>query len=173
MKSQKRTKFSKHGKDFLVVFYSRSGMTRRLAREIADTLACDIEEIIDLKNRKGPLGYFTAGRDASMKVPTKIKEPIRNPGKYDVVIIGTPIWGWTVTPAIRTFIRKHKDQLKKVAFFCTMDGSGDKSAFAEMSKICGKTPLATLHVKSSEVRKCSYGHNVRLFAAKIRSLRQE
>jgi len=169
MKSQKRTKSSKHRKDFLVVFYSRSGMTRRLAREIADTLACDIEEIIDLKNRKGPLGYLTAGRDASMKAPTKIKETVRTPGEYDVVIIGTPVWALTVTPAIRTFIRKHRNQLKKVAFFCTSDGMGSKSTFAEMERISGKNPLATLHVSSSEVKKCSYGHNVRLFAAKIRS----
>jgi hypothetical protein len=75
----------------------------------------------------------------------------------------------TVTPAIRTFIKKHRSQLKKVAFFCTSDGIGSKSTFAEMEKISGKNPLAALHVKSSEVKKCSYGHNVRLFSAKIRS----
>jgi flavodoxin len=169
MRSQKRTKFSERGKEFLVVFYSRSGMTRRVAREIADTLACDVEEIIDLKNRKGPLNYFTAGRDATIKASTKIKEPIRNPGKYDVVIIGTPIWNMNVTPAIRTFIKKHRSQLKKVAFFCTSGGTSCGSIFAELEKICGKKPLATLHVTSSEVKKGSYGHNVRLFAAKIRS----
>ena len=42
----------------LVVFYSRSGNTRRVAEEIIDALDCDIEELFDTQNLSGALGYL-------------------------------------------------------------------------------------------------------------------
>jgi len=45
----------------LVVFYSRSGRTKKIAEAISDILKCDKEEIFDLKNRKGIPGFLSAG----------------------------------------------------------------------------------------------------------------
>jgi flavodoxin len=40
-------------KKILVVYYSRTGMTKKLANSIANLLFADIEEIVDTKNRSG------------------------------------------------------------------------------------------------------------------------
>ncbi|MFH2027554.1 MAG: hypothetical protein ABIJ08_00305 [Nanoarchaeota archaeon] len=86
----------------LITYYSRTGTTRKVANEIAVQLGCDTDEIIDKTKRSGPLGYITSGRDAMKKSLTEI-ETKKDPSQYDLVIIGTPIWAWTMAPAIRTY----------------------------------------------------------------------
>ena len=49
----------------LVVFYSRTGTTKKVGEALADLLQCDSEELIDTKKRKGPLGFLRSGRDAT------------------------------------------------------------------------------------------------------------
>ena len=147
----------------LVVYYSRTGTTRKVAEEIAKLLKADIDEVVDLKNREGPINYVIAGKDASMKKLTEIKTK-KDASKYDLVIIGTPIWNWTVTPAIRTYLTKNK--VKQTAFFCTMGGSGDKKAFDAMEEL-SKKPKATLTLLTKEVTEEKHLEKVKEFVAKL------
>ena len=135
----------------LVVFYSRTGTTKKVAEAIAQKTGADLEEIKDTVDRNGAMGYLRSGRDAMKKKLTKLEPLLKNPADYDLVVIGTPIWGWNVSAPVRTFITERKDKFKKVAFFCTMGGSGDKNAFSEMEKIIGKKPVATLALTTKEV----------------------
>ncbi|MDP3065447.1 MAG: flavodoxin [Methanobacteriaceae archaeon] len=106
----------------LVVFYSRTGNTRRVAEEIQNSLDCDIEEIIDTKKRSGPLGYMKSGRDASSGKLTVLKDITHDPASYDLLIIGTPLWAWHVSTPARTYIHQNHTKFSKVAFFCTAGG---------------------------------------------------
>jgi flavodoxin len=140
----------------LVTYYSRSGNTKKIAEKIARQIKADTDEIIDLKDRSRKIiGWFVAGKDASMKKPTKIKYK-KSPDKYDLIIIGTPVWAWTMTPAIRTYLNENGDKLKtkakKLAFFCTCGGQKGK-AFEEMESL-SKKPRATLTIKDRDI-KCS------------------
>lgn len=131
----------------LVVFYSRTGNTRKVAEKISRILKADLDEVTDLKDRKRFIvGWFISGMDASKNKLTEIKYN-KSPAKYDLVIIGTPIWAWTVTPAIRSYLKQNK--IKKTAFFCTCGGKESK-AFKEMEKLSRK-PIATLAVKDREL----------------------
>jgi len=60
----------------LVVFYSRTGTTKRVAESISNLLKCDVEEVIDRKDRKGPLGCLKSGSDAMSKKLTVKKDAI-------------------------------------------------------------------------------------------------
>lgn len=133
----------------LVAYYSRDGTTKRLAIELAVLLKAELDEILDKKNRRGALGYINAGRDASQKKLTEISFE-KQPSAYDLVLIGTPIWAWTLTPAVRTYLTQNKGKLKKVAFFCTEGGSGHDNAFSEMEKLSLK-PIACLAMRTVEV----------------------
>ena len=63
----------------LVVFYSRTGNTRKVAEELEKVLECDMEEIIDTKNRSGSLGYLRSGRDAMNRKLTVLQDVINDP----------------------------------------------------------------------------------------------
>jgi len=134
----------------LVVFYSRTGNTRKVGNKIAKILKADIDEIIDMKDRRGIIGWFVSGKDASQGNPAQIKNKL-NPEKYDLLIIGTPVWAWTITPAIRAYLRKYnlKGKKPKIAFFCTCGGNSSKT-FTEMQAL-SKKPLASLVVSDKKL----------------------
>ena len=127
----------------LVVYYSRTGTTRRLAEEISGRLGADIEEVIDKRNRKGIIGWLSAGRDAGAKRLTEIAEPQRELGLYDLVLIGTPTWNGNISTPIRTYMTKYRESFHDVAIFCT--GSvGDNRPLGDMEALIGKKPLASI-----------------------------
>jgi flavodoxin len=107
----------------LVVYYSRTGNAKFVAETIAAELGSDIEEIVDLKNRAGKIGWISAGRDASGGKQTKIAPTKKVAADYDLLIIGTPIWAWSPTPAIKTYVGKNDLTGKKVALFFTFDSN--------------------------------------------------
>ena len=127
----------------LVVYYSRDGHTRNVAKEISSTLAADIEEIREMKKRKGIIGWLFAISDALWRKSGAIEYSMIDPTNYDLVIIGTPVWAWTMSPGVRAWLKKYGKNLKKVIFFATMGASGDKRAFAHMEKLCAQPPLLT------------------------------
>ncbi len=154
----------------LVVFYSRSGKTKKVAGKISELLKCEIEEIIDLKNRKGIPGFLSAGSDANLRRLTTIKEIKNNPSLYDLVIIGTPIWSSNISTPIRTYLSLHKEDFKNVAFFCTQLGSDANKVFDGMKNLSQKTPLALLVLTSREVARDQYIQKVKEF---INNLKKE
>lgn len=152
----------------LVVFYSRTGTTKKVAQTILNLLQCDIEEIFDTKNRAGAFGYFLSGRDAKLKKLTVLKYSRKNPALYDLIIIGTPIWFFTISTPVRTYLHQNKDTFKKVAFFCTEGSSGGKKTFREMENLCSQKPLATLELANKEVAKNNFIDKLNNFTDEIK-----
>ena len=137
----------------LVVFYSRTGTTRIVARAIADNLKGDLEEIRDLKNRKGALGFVISCKDGGMKKCAEIGPLEKDPAGYDLVLVGTPVWANSMACAVRTWLREKKDALTNVVFFCTTGKSGIETCFKHMEEESGKKPVAVLGLTTKEVRK--------------------
>lgn len=151
----------------LIVFYSRSGNTRKVAQAIAAKLGADLEEIIDPKDRSGALGWMAAGKDATFKSATPIKPVEKDPGLYDRVIVGTPVWAFTMASPVRTYLTQHGKGIKQAAFFCTLGGSGDKRTFEDMQGLCGKEPLATAAILEKDIKKDSFGPAIETFVQKL------
>jgi len=76
----------------LVVYYSRTGNAKFVAETIASTIGADIEEVVDLKKRGGPVGFLSGGKDATQGKETEIAETKRQPKDYGLIILGTPVW---------------------------------------------------------------------------------
>jgi flavodoxin len=150
----------------LVVYYSRTGTTRKIAEAIAEVLKCDVEEIRDLKNRAGILGWLSSGMDATLKRLTRIEKPVKPPELFDVTVIGTPVWNSTVSTPVRTYIVEYRDRFRQVAFFCTQYGS-ESDALKEMGTLCGRKPVATLMLRKRQVETGEYIDAVRQFCAQI------
>lgn len=135
----------------LVLFYSRTGTTKKVAEKIATILGADIEEISDNINRSGVRGYLISGKEAVLKKINKINPIIHNISDYDLVIIGTPVWAWTMSSPIRSLITEQKENFKQVAFFCTQGGEGNQGALSDMIKLSNKEPIAILSLLTKKV----------------------
>jgi flavodoxin len=106
----------------LVVFYSRTGNAKFVAETIAAEIGADVEELVDQKNRSGPIGWLNAGKDARRGNETEIAPTKKSPADYDLIVVGTPNWASRITPAIRTYLKKNSLAGKKVAAFVVQDG---------------------------------------------------
>ena len=153
----------------LVVFYSRSGKTKKIAKKLSEKLKCDMEEIFDTKNRNGITGFLSAGTDANLKRLTVLKEVKKNPFLYDLIIIGSPVWSSNISTPIRTYIYLYKKEFKNVAFFCNRLGSDALKIFSDMENICQKKPVALLELTSREIARDLYTAKLKEFIEKIKT----
>lgn len=119
----------------LVAFYSLDGNTKSIAEAIAEALGdADILEIKPKKELTSSfLKYFWGGRQAFMKEKPELLPLEKNANDYDIIFVGTPVWSWTVSPPIRSFISQAKLKGKKIALFCCYEGNPGKT-FEEMKK---------------------------------------
>jgi flavodoxin len=139
------------GKKILVVYYSRTGNTERVAKDVAAALNADIEKLIDKKNRKGLFAFFGSGRDAMKKRKTELEPTIKNPADYDLVILGTPVWAWNITPALRTYMDANRDKFKNTAYIITSGGTEAEKIIPSCEELTGKKAKAFAGFKEKEL----------------------
>ncbi len=156
-----------------VVYYSLEGNTRYAAEKIAQELHADLIPLAPV--REYPRGnvskYFWAGKSATFKEAPKLKTYRFDADRYDLVLLGTPIWAGTVAPPLRTFARKNRLAGKKAAFFaCCSGGSADK-CFEELRKeIPGCAVLAALRlVDPARNKKPEDAQGIVDFCAKLKT----
>ncbi|MEI6297022.1 MAG: NAD(P)H-dependent oxidoreductase [bacterium] len=152
----------------LIIYYSRTGNTRKIAEKIKELTNWEIEEIQENKDRHGILGYFLSGRDATLKKTVEIKTIKNDLTKFDTIIIGTPVWAFNVSAPIRTFLRENKNNFKKIAFFCTMDGGGAERAFSEMETESGIKPIKTIYFTNKEIPQTQIENKLNEFTKEIK-----
>jgi flavodoxin len=109
----------------LVVFYSLDGSTRFIANIIAEKTGAELLELKPVKpiSNNGMGKIIWGGRQAMKKEKPELLPLEKNPQEYDLIFIGTPVWAWTFSPALRTFFNQVKLQNKKIALFDCNGGS--------------------------------------------------
>lgn len=135
----------------LVVYHSRSGYTRRVAMNIAAHLGADVDEIRIVEPMPGPLGYALCAMEAITGLAPAIRPVLHDPAAYDLVIIGSPVWFWSLSSPVRRWLEKYGRRPRRVALFCTMGGSGAGRVFAAMRELMRADPIATLAMTDAEV----------------------
>lgn len=151
----------------LVAYYSMSGNTRRIANEIRQATGADIEEITEVKPRKGVTGAIRALFDAVAGRTPPILVASRDPSDYDLLVIGGPVWAGKVAAPVRTYAKRYAARVPHVAFFCTEGGRGAETAFADLQKLCGRVPEATLVVDSEHLPEVEHHVALSMFASQI------
>jgi flavodoxin len=110
----------------LVLYYSRTGNTKRIAEAVAETLKADLEPLVDPSSYDGAVGFVKGGRDAMTGRVAEIAPLKHDPAQYDLVVIGQPVWAARPVPAVNGLARAHDLKGRKLALFVTFDGAGDK-----------------------------------------------
>lgn len=125
-------------KKTLVVYYSWScGNTEKIAEQLADACDADIarietvvpypedyQETVDQGQREVDAGFMP-----------EIENLEYNPADYDVIVIGTPTWWYTMAPAVKTFIAENDFSGKTVVALST-NGSWPGNVTADIEDAC-------------------------------------
>ncbi len=108
----------------LIVFYSFEGSTRLIAQSMAQEIQADLLELVvdQPPGPKGLMKYLWGGRQVLMSKIPRLKPLDKNPGDYDTLIIGTPVWAFSYAPALKSFFNIYLIQNKKIALFCCHAG---------------------------------------------------
>ena len=153
-------------KNALVVYYSRTGHSRLIARETARKLKADLDEIKTHVRYKGFIGFYRACLHAITK-----KEPVieynRYPGKYDLVIIVGPNWGSRMASAIKSYLSKNNFSGKNLGLVCVQGGSGGQKVMARMEKFARKTGIHLI-INQRDIKDKSYVHRINEFLKKVK-----
>ncbi|MCL2548095.1 MAG: hypothetical protein FWE76_02890 [Symbiobacteriaceae bacterium] len=90
----------------LILFYSYSGNTRRIAQNKAEEIGADIEEISEVK-KPSVLAAFTIGCYKAIRGLQSPIKPLKSRlSDYECIIIMSPIWAHHPVPAVYTAISR-------------------------------------------------------------------
>lgn len=97
----------------IVYYYSLTGHCESLAGKIAAGLHCASERIIEKKQRlsRGFLRFLNGGSAVQKKVG-EIEALANDPGQFERIVVVTPFWAASPTPAVRGFFIRYQDDLK-------------------------------------------------------------
>ncbi len=112
----------------LVAYFSASGVTARLAKNLAEAIGADLFEIKPVKpyteadqNWKNPLARCNKEKISKKDVP--VSGIVENMDEYDTVYLGFPIWYWAAPNVVNTFVKQYDFSNKKIVLFATSGGS--------------------------------------------------
>lgn len=108
-------------KDIICIYYSRSGKTERVMREISHALDCQLVEVHDRIYRGGAFGALRCGLDAMRRHTYAISklETERDLWEYKLVILGTPVWGGRCSSVMRGLLKRRGYEMSDVAYVIT------------------------------------------------------
>jgi flavodoxin len=147
----------------LVIYYSLSGNTQKVAEGIANTLKADINRLEDRQSRTGLFGMLRTMYQVLFSRPSKIRFARTDPYQYDLLVLGAPVWIMKLAPPMRSYIIKEKDRFNQVAFFCTEGASGALNAFKAMESLSTKKPVATLEITEGDIKSGQYHEKTHTF----------
>ena len=108
-------------RDIVCIYYSRSGRTERVMREIAQALDCECVLVRDRVRRYGAIGWLRCGLDAMRKRTRAISRlrMRRELWEYKLVILGTPVWAGRCSSVIRGLLKRRGYEMQNVAYVLT------------------------------------------------------
>lgn len=133
-------------KKILVVYYSHSGNTRKLAKLIEQETGGTVCEL--LPEKAYPSDYNTVVEQAKKEILAcfhpALKTEVKDLAFYDTVFVGTPNWWSTIAPPVATFLEGYDLSGKNVAPFCTHGGGGSGHIEATIKKLCPDSILLSI-----------------------------
>ncbi len=124
----------------LVVYFSCTGTTERIANDAEDILGADSYQIIAADPyTEEDLAYYTNGRaDREQRDPSArpaIAGGVKNMEQYDRILLGYPIWHGQAPRIISTFLESYDFSGKTILPFCTSHSSGIGSSDMDLYRL--------------------------------------
>ena len=136
--SQGNKKENKEMKKVLVAYFSASGVTEGVAKQLAEVTGGDLHNIQPAQPyTDADLDWRDKQSRSSVEMKDKSSRPaitnkLANMQDYDVVYVGFPIWWYTAPTIINTFMESYDFKGKTVIPFATSGGSSIKKACEDL-----------------------------------------
>jgi len=126
-------------KKILIAYYSHSGNTEKIAKEIQNKTGGTLFEIAPVDDY--PKDYKACVDQAGKEIksgflPKLVKTKVENIADYDLVFIGSPNWWSTIAPPVSAFLTENDFAGKQVAAFITHGGGGMNNTMRDIRNLC-------------------------------------
>jgi len=122
----------------LIVYFSRTGSTRAMARIIHLNVTAALHEIRTAEPY--PLDYQETVEQARQELENgifpKLQTRIRDMEDYRVIFLGFPVWWETLPMPVVSFLESNVMRGKIIVPFCTHEGSGMGKIETEIADLC-------------------------------------
>ena len=114
----------------LVAYFSASGVTARVAKNLAGAADADLYEIRPaVPYTSADLNWMDKSSRSSVEMKDKSSRPEladtdADIASYDRIFVGFPIWWYTAPTIINTFLESYDFSGKTIILFATSGGSG-------------------------------------------------
>lgn len=124
------------GPKTLVLYYSQTGNTQKVAEAIQEKVGADIEAVVPVIPYDGDYNStIERGRVELFEGKFPEIKPLNvNVADYDVVFIGFPVWFGTYATPIETLLNTIDLKGKKIVPFCTFGSGGLDSSSKNMAE---------------------------------------
>lgn len=131
-------------KKTLIAYFSRTGITKKLAQNVAAETGADLFAIEPVKAYSS--SYVLCVAQAKIEnlkhARPEIKEQPQNSASYDTIVIMFPIWWFTCPNIILSFLEANDFAGKKIIPVCTYGSSGKGSSEKDMQAVCTSASFA-------------------------------
>ena len=127
----------------LVAYFSASGTTANVAKNLAKAAGADLYEIKPaVPYSKADLNWMDKQSRSSVEMRDKSSRPAladtdANIADYDTIFIGFPIWWYVAPTIINSFLEAYDFSGKTMIPFCTSGGSGIGSSGDNLEENAG------------------------------------
>jgi flavodoxin len=140
----------------LIVYFSWSGNTREIAKQIQQQTGGDLFEIKTVKSY--PTDYNecldVAKKEQQADDRPALADTVKNFATYDVIFVGYPNWWGTMPQALFSFWEKYDLSGKTIVPFCTHGGGRWGRSLNDLKKLCpDATVLEGLAISGNLVRR--------------------
>ena len=124
----------------LVTYFSASGVTANVARNIANNIGADTFEIKPkVPYTSADLNWMDKQSRSSIEMNdkssrTQIEGTVSKLDDYETILIGFPVWWYTLPTIINTFIESLDFNGKILIPFCTSGGTGISGCEKDLRK---------------------------------------
>lgn len=122
----------------LVAYYSLTGKTEIVANAIADATNGQIYHIqVDKAypdNKKERRKVLE--KEIEENYLPSLKPSDINPANYDIIFLGSPVWGNHISQPVKSFLAKYDLSGKNVIPFVTHSGGGRGQSFKDVASLC-------------------------------------
>lgn len=153
--------------DILVIFYSYTGVSRRLAQVLAAERGWAIGEVVEERPRSGWSGTWRCVLDTLLRRRPPIRYVGPPPRAFVRVVLVSPIWVYGLAGPMRSFVAREGSGLPSYVVLSTMGSRGAANAEAEIARLLQHPAYVAAGITTREVEDGSFAPRLKAIAQAI------